>query len=250
MNLSPIKTNKILPKQSNIFAVLDKYLLSLEDGSILAITSKIVSICEGNVARSGEIAKEELVKSEANLYLPPTSNKYEYSLTIKNGILVPASGIDESNSNGHYVLWPKDPQKSANEIREYLIKRFGLKKVGIIITDSKTTPLRWGTTGVCIAHSGFKALNNYIGEPDIFGAKMQVTKANVADALATSAVLVMGEGREQTPIALISDVPFVKFQKNNPTKKELDDLKIDIEDDLYAPILKSVKWQQKDKKDK
>jgi len=245
VKITSIKTNKIVPAQSDIFSVLDKYLPDLEDGSILAITSKVVSICESNVVKVGEEGKEELIKNEADFYLPPTSNKYKYSLTIKNNILLPASGVDESNGNGYHILWPKDPQKSANKIREYLIKRFGLKKVGVIITDSKTMPLRWGTTGVCIAHSGFKALNDYIGKPDIFGAKMQVTKANIIDALAVSAVLIMGEGSEQTPMAVISNIPFVKFKKNNPTKKELDELKIDIEDDLYAPILKSVKWQKR-----
>jgi len=244
MKITPIKTNKILPAQSDIFSVLDKYLPELENGSILAITSKIVSICEGNIVKVEDAEKEKLVKQEADLYLPPTSSKYNYSLTVKNNILLPAAGIDESNSNGYYVLWPKDPQKSANEIRKYLIDKFGLNNIGVIITDSKTTPLRWGTTGVCIAHSGFKALNDYIGEPDIFGQPLQVTKANIIDALAASAVLVMGEGSEQTPMALIEDVPFVDFQENNPTKKELNELKIDIEDDLYAPILKSVKWQK------
>lgn len=245
MKTTSIKTDKIIPKQLDIFSVLDKYLPDLEDGSILAITSKIVSICEGNVVKVGEAGKEELIKNEADFYLPPTSSKYKYSLTIKNNILLPASGIDESNSNGYFVLWPKDPQKSANRMRKYLIKRFGLKKVGVIITDSKVSPLRWGTTGVCIAHSGFKALNDYVGKNDIFGHKMQVTRVNVMDALATSSVLVMGEGQEQTPMALISNIPFVKFEKNNPTKKELNKLKIDIEDDLYAPILKSVKWQKR-----
>ena len=50
----------------------------------------------------------------------------------------------------------------------------------------------------------------------------KVTKVDVVNALASAAVLVMGEGAEQTPLAVISDVPFVEFQntlcgeKNNP----------------------------------
>ena len=50
---------------------------------------------------------------------------------------------------------------------------------------------------------------------------MQMTKSNVVDALAESAVAVMGEGSEQTPLAIIRDVPFVQFQDRNPTNKEL-----------------------------
>lgn len=123
-----------------------------------------------------------------------------------------------------------------------LKKRFGLQNIGVVITDSKTTLLRWGTSGVCLAHSGFAALNSYIGAPDIFGHELKVTKANIADAVATAAVLVMGEGSEQTPLATVEDVPFVHFLRRNPTKREIDELTISLDDDLYAPLLKSVKW--------
>lgn len=245
MKVNSIKTSKIIPQHHTIYDVLDRFVKNIPENSVLAITSKIVSICEGNVIKNdGSIIKNDLVFSEADLFLPPTESKYNYCLTIKNSILLPTAGIDESNGNGYFILWPKDPQKSANEIRKYLKEKFKLDNFGVMITDSKTTPLRWGTTGVCIAHSGFRALNNYIGKRDIFGKTMQSTKANIFDALAVSAVLCMGEGSEQTPMALISDVPFVKFQKSNPSKKELDSLAIDIEDDLYAPILKNAPWQK------
>jgi F420-0:gamma-glutamyl ligase len=53
----------------------------------------------------------------------------------------------------------------------------------------------------------------------------------------------MGEGTEQTPIAVISDVPFVKFQQHNPTKEELEFFYIkNKEEDLFAPFLNAVKW--------
>ena len=54
----------------------------------------------------------------------------------------------------------------------------------------------------------------------------------------------MGEGNEQTPLATIEDVPFVKFQSRNPTKNELNELNILFEDDLYAPLLKSINWKK------
>ena len=71
-----------------------------------------------------------------------------------------------------------------------------------------------------------------------------MTKAAVADALGTASVLVMGEGNEQTPLAIIDDVPFVQFQKRNPTKAELKELNMELKDDLYAPVLKAVKWRR------
>jgi F420-0:gamma-glutamyl ligase len=71
-----------------------------------------------------------------------------------------------------------------------------------------------------------------------------MTSASISDALGTSAVLVMGEGAEQTPLAVIEDVPFVKFQQRNPTKRELNALKMPLSDDLYAPLLRAVKWKK------
>mgnify|MGYP001588028915 CR=1 FL=1 len=244
MKIFSIKTHKIKPYKQNLFAILDKYLTSLNEESIFVITSKIVSICEGRVVKLGEIDKKELIKKEAEYFLPPEKNKYNITLTIKGNFLIPTAGIDESNGNGYFILWPKDPQETANEVRQYLKDKFFIKKLGVIITDSKTAPLRWGTTGVGIAHSGFAALKNYIGKPDIFGRKLKVTKANVLDALAVSAVLIMGEGKEQTPLAIIEDIPFIKFQNRNPSKKELKDFRIDMKDDLYGPLLDSLKWKR------
>lgn len=245
MKIVAIKTYKITKKDHDLFAILDQYLPEkLPEESIVAVTSKIVSICEGRVLPVENTDKDELVRKEADLYLPKEENKYGVFLTVKDSLLVPTAGIDESNGEGYYVLWPKNAQLTADKVREYLKKRFSLKKVGVIITDSKTTPLRWGTSGVAIAHSGFMALKNYIGTPDIFGKDFQMTKASISDALAASAVLVMGEGSEQTPIAVITDVPFVEFQDRNPTIKELNELKISIDDDLYGSILKRAPWRK------
>lgn len=247
MKVTAIKTHKITKRDKDLFVVLDKYLSKVEEGSIVAIASKIVAICEGRIVPVEHANKDRLIKREADLYLPREENKYNLFLTIKNNLLAVSAGVDESNADGHYVLWPADPQKTANKIREYLTRRFRMKKVGVIITDGKSTPLRWGVVGAAVAHSGFEALRDLIGTPDIFGRKLKMTKGAVMDALAVAAVLVMGEGREQTPIAIITDVPFVKFQVRNPTKKELDALKISIDDDVYASILKRAPWRKSHK---
>lgn len=203
---------------------------------------KVVKV--GEVEKVVKVEKDELVEQEAELYLPSSENQYGFSIAVKGNMFVASAGVDESNGNGYFVLWPEDPQASANAIREYLVQKFKIKNVGVILTDSKTTPLRWGVTGIAVAHSGFAALEDYIGIPDVFGRPMHVTKTNVMDALAASAVFVMGEGSEQTPLAVISDVPSVKFQERNPTQAELDKLHITINEDLYAPILKKVEWRK------
>jgi dihydrofolate synthase / folylpolyglutamate synthase len=256
MVVTAIKTHKITNKDKDLFLILDKYLPNkISEKSVLAITSKIVAITDGRLVKmegvdpasakgSGEAKKDELIKREAQFYLPREQNPYNVSLTITRGILAATAGIDESNANGYYILWPKDPQKTVNLVRKYLKKRFHLKNAGAIITDSKTSPLRWGVTSYALAYSGFKPLKDYIGKKDLFKRKFEFEKLSIIDSLASAASVVMGEGAEQTPIAVINDLPFVEFQDRNPTKKELKELCISIDKDLYGPFLKNVKWEK------
>ena len=243
MKVTPVKTRKIIPgRDRDILEILDKYLPRLKERTIIAVTSKIVAICEGRTIPNTGQDKLDLAKKEANLYHLLPSKKYRILLTVKNHRLGFTAGIDESNGKGVFILWPQDPQKSANQIRAHLAKKHGLQYIGVIITDTTSAPMLRGQRGQFLAHSGFAALNSYVGKPDIFGRKLKMTKAAVADALGTTAVLLMGEGDEQTPLAIIEDVPFVKFQKRNPTKAELKELNMELEDDLYAPVLKAVEW--------
>lgn len=244
MKVTSIRTCKVTPGSLSVEELLEQYLDSLEDCSILAIASKIVALCEGRCVPVHERSKDELVREEAELYLPAESNRYGVALAIKHGMLTPNAGIDESNADGNYVLWPKDTQKTANDIRQYLMQRFGGTKYGVILTDSAPSPLRWGVTGVCVAHSGFEAVRSHIGEEDLFGRKLQFTKVNVANGLASAANLIMGEASEQTPLAVITDVPFIEFQDRAPNDLELQEQKIEIEDDLYGALLSAVPWQR------
>jgi len=245
MNIKAYKTHKIQPNE-NLVAILDKYLPQLQEKSVVAIASKIVGICEGRVVKkNSNEQKEQLIKKEADLYLPQP--RMGYLMTIYHNMLIVNAGIDESNSNGYLSLWPKNPQKSTNAIRKYLCKKHNLKNLGVIFTDSKITPLRWGVTGYAISHSGFNALNSYIGKKDIYGQEMHVEQVNVADSLAAATVLDMGEGNEQQPIAVLTDLPLVNFQDRNPTSKELKLLKIKLEDDMYSSMLTAAKWKKGNK---
>ena len=244
MQVSAMKTHKITVHDTDIYAVLDRYVASFEERSILVITSKIISICQGHVANIEDSDKTCLIEREADYFIPPQLSKYNITLTIKDNILIPTAGIDESNGNGYYILWPRDSQKTANKVREYLQNRFARREVGVIITDSTTTPLRAGVTGIAMAHSGFRALNDYAGTTDVFGHPLRLTKVDVANALAAAAVLVMGEGDEQTPLAVIRDLPCVTFQARHPSTGELQQLRMALEDDLYAPLLQSVRWSK------
>lgn len=243
MTVTPIKTHKITP-QEDMFAILDKYVTKPPEKSILAVTSKIVSITEGRVVKIEGTDKDALIEQESQYYLSRTENKYNISFTITHNTLAPSAGIDESNGNGYYVLWPENPQKSANSIRFHLKRRWNLNKIGVILTDSKTTPMRWGVTGLTIGYSGFAPLKDYVGMPDLFGRPFAFEKLSLIDCLASAALLVMGEGSEQTPLALIENVSLVVFEDKDPSGEELRSLKIDPQDDLYAPFLRNARWKK------
>lgn len=236
MKIVAIKTEKVSPRSTTLTALLDRSLKKFSDHSILVITSKIVALCEGRFLPHDATLKDEAIIALADYYLPKEKSRYGIPLTITDNAFIARAGIDASNTNGHYSLLPKDSYATAKKIRGYLVKRFGVTNAGVIVVDSHSTPLRRGTLGVAIGWSGFHALKNYENLPDIFGHHF-TTHQNHVDGLASCAVLAIGEGNEQTPLALITDIPFVTFQKNSPTKKELTTFKPPIKDDLFAPLL-------------
>ncbi len=246
MIVNSVKTHKIT-LQDKLFDILDKYILDLPDNCVVAVTSKIVSITEGRVIKMEGTDKDELIKSQSQYFLPRETNPYHVSLTITENNLIASAGIDESNANGYYLLWPEKPQESANKIREHLVKKFGVENIGVIITDSKTTPMRWGVTAIAIAFSGIEPIVSYIGKKDLFGREFVFETMSVIDNLASAAAFVMGEGAEQTPMAVITDIPHIQFTKRNPTQEELEKLRISVEEDLYSPILEKAPWEKGDK---
>lgn len=161
MHVTAIKTAVIRPGQTDLLSMLEAYLPSLPERSIVAITSKVVSLCEGQIVPVDAEEKQALIAADAEYLLPPEESVYDTTLTIRHNLLLPSAGIDESNGDGVYILWPEDPQRSANAIRRYLTQRFDRGEIGVIITDSTSRPLRRGVTRVALAHSGFAAVNDY-----------------------------------------------------------------------------------------
>jgi F420-0:gamma-glutamyl ligase len=167
----------------------------LLNGDVLAITSKVVAIHQGRCVPVARVRdKEELIAAEADPWIPRASSRYGISLAIKGGTLIASAGIDATNANEHFVLWPTAPSETAAAIGRRIKQNYGISDLGVILTDSHCTPLRRGTTGISIGFYGFEALLDYRGRPDIFGRPLTVTLANRADAMAAAPVGLMGEG--------------------------------------------------------
>jgi coenzyme F420-0:L-glutamate ligase/coenzyme F420-1:gamma-L-glutamate ligase len=189
----------------------------LEDGDVLAVSSKYAAISEGRVVamaditptpRAHELAARyhmnpvivQLVLQEADHIFGGIEG---FLLTVKDGILSPNAGLDRSNiPSGYVVLFPAHPYRLAAHIRRALADRLGVD-TGVILTDSWLMPGRLGTSGVALATAGFYPIQDERGKADLFGNPMQVTQRGIADALCVCAQMVMGERDEATPIAIV-----------------------------------------------
>jgi dihydrofolate synthase / folylpolyglutamate synthase len=245
MKVTAYKTHKVSINE-DIFTILDQYLPALKENSVVAIASKIIAFCQGDVVKKERgIEKRDLIPQEADYYLGDEYHmQFGQIISIKNHTLTASAGIDESNANGYLILWPKNLQEITDKIWNYLKEKHTIKNLGVIVTDSRIVPLRWGVIGIALSWCGFEALKDYTGKPDIFGRIMRVEKTSLIDSLATAATVVTGEGGEQQPIAVIEDLDFVKFQNRTPTEEEIKKLQIDFKDDLFEPLLTSVKWKK------
>lgn len=238
---------KLIKNGDSLFEIIAQSISSVPENSVLVVSSKIISTCEGRFVPKIKDTREEkhdLVRQEATLYTQPHSSKYDLMLTIKENWMFVNAGIDESNADGQYLLWPENPQQSANDIWKFVREHFGVKNIGVTISDSTSIPLNWGVIGHAIAHCGFEALKSYIGKPDLYGRLLKMEQVNMMQSITVAAVLEMGEGAERTPLGMVRDVRDIVFQDRIPSQKELDFLHIEIEDDAFAPILTKADWKK------
>ncbi len=244
MKIQAIKTRKFIPPKDDLSALISDHLVSLSEGAILIVTSKIVAIAEGACVPIESIEKDELIKREADKYLERSASPQALVMhTIKDNMLIASAGIDESNGNNFYVLWPEDSFVSAKKIWLFLRQKYGIKNVGVVITDSRLTPLRQGVVGYAIGYFGFDPIRDYRGKADIFGRAMKMETSNIPDSLASAAVLVMGEGDECQPLAVISEIENIKFWEDaDEYQKHQNDLNIEFEKDMFHPFLSAVSW--------
>jgi F420-0:gamma-glutamyl ligase len=227
MTIIPIKT-KIFRESENLLRFVTLYIKRIPERSVLVVTSKIVALSEGRTAViTSTRTKPPLIRKESEMAL---RTKYVW-LTVKDGMMMASAGIDESNANGKLILLPRDSFKTAHLLRNELRRHYRVQHLGVLITDSRTVPLRLGVTGVALGYAGFRGIRDYHGTPDIFGRKFKFSRTNVADSLATAAALVMGEGAERQPLALTEKAPVEFSEKVN--RKEL---RIDIREDMYLPL--------------
>ena len=171
----------------------------LVDGDVLVVSQKVVSKAEGRVEEADDVL--EVILREARAV-----RRRRGDLVIaetEHGFVCASAGVDRSNTpgDGWVVLLPRDPDASANRLRDGLVDRFGVAPA-VIVSDSFGRAWRDGTTDVAIGVAGMSPLRDLRGTKDARGRTLEATVIAVADELAGAAELVLGK-TAGVPAALV-----------------------------------------------
>ncbi len=215
--------------QSYILESFKKNTLTITEYSVLVVSSKLAAVSQGRISSD---SLRELVMEEADEILV---DKEKFLLTVKNGIVIANAGIDLSNSETkECILWPENPQGLCDGLRFFLQNHFGVKNIGVILSDSRVTMRRKGTVGVALAWSGIVGIKDERGTPDLFGRPLTVSTVNIADNLTSAAEILMGQAAECTPLVLISQLDPIHF---TDTPQDFSTAQISEEEDLFIDTL-------------
>ncbi|MEM3594872.1 MAG: coenzyme F420-0:L-glutamate ligase, partial [Candidatus Jordarchaeaceae archaeon] len=203
------KAQGIEIKAKDIF-VIAQTIVSRAEGSVVDLNTVVPSDFAIRIAERFEKDPRqiEVILREAKQII-----RMEHAIITetKHGFICANSGVDKSNMPGeHFVsLLPKDPEKSAREIRRELEKLTGVK-VAVIISDTHGRPFREGAINVALGVSGMKPVWDRRGDVDLFGYTLKSTLVGIADELASAAELVMGEANEGIPVVIIRGFDYIE----------------------------------------
>ncbi len=204
---------------------LDGAGLSLVDGDVLVVTSKILSKAAGRVVALADVKPSdearhyaeitgkdprmvELVLRESN----SVSRAARGVLVVEHrlGFVCANAGIDQSNladGEARALLLPVDPDGDAATIREAMRTVYSAD-VGVVISDSHGRPFRMGNIGVAIGVAGMPGILDLRGEQDLYGRDLKITIQGYADLVASTAQLATGEGAEGRPVVLVRGLDY------------------------------------------
>ena len=203
---------------------------SLRAGDVLVVAQKIVSKAEGRIVRlAGVVPSPRAIELAARTEKDPRAVEAILGESVevvraapgvlvvetRHGIVLANAGADMSNvehdeEDDRLLLLPEDPDASADRLRAALAARAGSAgpRIGVIVADSVGRAWREGTVGLAIGVSGLPARLDRRGDPDLFGRALHVTEVGIADSIASAASIVMGEGAEGRPAALVRGLSF------------------------------------------
>lgn len=220
----------------------------IRDGDIIVISQKIVSKAEGRTVKLRDVkssCKDErlaretgkdprlvrIIRNEAKrLFKSPIG---VFIVEDHRGMVSVNAGIDKSNVEGedNFALLPSDPDRSAEKIRAEISRLTG-SSIAVIICDTVSRPFRRGQVEFAIGVAGMNPFKDYRGKKDLFNYVLRVKNIAIADEIAAAAELVIGQGREATPVAIVRNLERVEICEGHTAKE----LFIPREEDLFSDI--------------
>jgi len=228
LTLTPISGIPLIQPGDDLAKIILQALaqagISLEDGDVLVVTSKIVSKAEDRLvnlaqvtpsSRAMQLATQtgkdphlvELILRESSQVLRIGSGVIIVEHRL--GFVCANAGIDHSNVQqpGWVLLLPENPDASARALRRRLETASGAR-LGVLVVDSHGRAWRMGTVGTTIGLSGLPGLVDLRGRPDLFDFRLQITQVGASDELAAAASLVMGQAAEGNPLVHVRGFPY------------------------------------------
>jgi len=177
--------------------------VALEDGDVVAVSSKIVSKALGlrvRAATRDAAVEAETVRVVAERFSPGGTRRIVRS---RSGPVLAAAGVDTSNvAQGEVLVLPPDPDGAARDLRRALATLTGRRRVGIVVTDTMGRPWRDGQVDAALGVAGVQVTDDLRGRSDRYGNPLEVTVRAVVDEIAALADLVKGKLADR-PAALV-----------------------------------------------
>lgn len=232
IEIIPVPINKEIEKDDKLADLILKAAPKIQDNDIFVISQKIISKNEGRIVFLDTVIPSLLAVGIASEYqkdprvVEAILSETKRIIRMKNGIIIAETknghvcanaGVDESNVvNGFATLLPKNPDESAEKLRNEISNKTG-KKVAVLISDTFGRAFRMGQTDAAIGVSGINPLLDYRGKKDTFGKELKVTNIALADELCAAAELAKGKTLKH-PVVIIRNY---KFDESKGTAKSL-----------------------------
>jgi coenzyme F420-0:L-glutamate ligase/coenzyme F420-1:gamma-L-glutamate ligase len=187
----------------------------LQDGDVLAVSSKVVSKALG-LAVPGDSRDEAVLGQTVRVVAERvTPRGVTRIVEARSGPVLAAAGVDNSNvAPGTVLVLPPDPDAAARDLRAQLAKLSGVR-LAVIVTDTMGRPWRDGQVDAALGVAGLAVTDDLRGLVDGYGNALEVTVRAVADEVAALADLVKGklDGR---PAALVRGLGNLVTDEDGP----------------------------------
>ena len=238
----PIPDFPVVEPDSNlvklILQTLETSKIDLENGDIIVIASKVVSLSENRIVSATDIEpSQKAVEIASKNNFDPIHVELAIRESVEilrtegvlitetpSGLICNFSGVDESNApEGKYILLPSNPDSSASQYLKSLMKSTG-KKLAIIISDTQGRPWRKGSVNLAIGCAGIAPFKYNKGKKDLYGRVLERSTVCQIDEIAMLVEPLMGQAGQRIPVVIVRGYTYSASEETakdiNRTKHE------------------------------